>query len=225
MRYGEADGSGRYGIVDTDADGNLICHECGQAYAFLGRHIRAHGIDPDIYRERHGLGRGTALASQSIRSEMREVGKAKVDAPWWPKFKAAGDAAMPERQHAARAAHAQGMRPQVRRMRQEGAREWFGPANLARRNPTVYTCTVCGAQWCRLGKGRPPTLCSDACRVRKLGWDPRATRTTLTRPAQVDWTVSIPEIRAQWVEPEEIAEKMGLSRSTVYRVLRQERAG
>ncbi|WP_367139441.1 MucR family transcriptional regulator [Saccharothrix sp. HUAS TT1] len=221
MRYGDPDGFGRHGILDLDAFGNPVCHECGQPYPFLGRHVRRHGIDPDRYRERHGLGRQTPLASRQIRAEMSKVGKTKVDAPWWPKFRASLDTEGSLR--AARAAHAQGTRPETRRRKQDNAVQAMRDANLARRNPTVHTCLICGAQWCRIGKGRPPKVCSDACRVRQLGWDPRAARTILLRPERVDWKAPIPEIRAQWVEPPEIARVLGLSRAYVYRVLRQER--
>jgi hypothetical protein len=223
--YGEPDGFGRYGVLDLDAAGNPVCHECGQPFPFLGRHVRRHGIDPDRYRERHGLGQGTPLASQQIRSEMREVGKAKTEAEWWPRFRESSEAAKLGSLRAARAVLAEDTRPEERRRKQEGAPRWMRAANLARRNPAVHTCVVCGAQWCRVGGSRPPKVCSDLCRIRQLGWDPRAARTTLVRPDRVDWTVSIPEIRAQWVEPAEIAEVKGLSRAFVYRVLRQERVG
>ena len=37
MELGDADGHGRYGMLDETSDG-LVCHECGRAFPNLGLH-------------------------------------------------------------------------------------------------------------------------------------------------------------------------------------------
>lgn len=72
MRYGQADGHGRYGILDTDDAGRLVCHECGAAYDHLTTHAAgAHGIRAAEYRQRHGLARSVPLVSERVRERMR----------------------------------------------------------------------------------------------------------------------------------------------------------
>ena len=74
MRYQAPDGHGRYGVLDTDEHGRLICHECGGSYAHLGTHVRqAHGIMPAEYRQAHGLGYSRRLVSESTSDNMRKA--------------------------------------------------------------------------------------------------------------------------------------------------------
>lgn len=71
--YGDPDGHGRYGILDTDQDGKLVCHECGQSWSHLGTHARlAHGIPAPAYREKHGLAKTTRLVAASVSENMRK---------------------------------------------------------------------------------------------------------------------------------------------------------
>lgn len=91
MRYGDPDGHGTYGRLTTGDAGGLICHECGQERQFLGRHIREHGITADQYRERHGLGRSTPLASPSLQRTFSELATERIGSPGWVRFEAARD--------------------------------------------------------------------------------------------------------------------------------------
>lgn len=91
MEYGDTDGHGVYGQL-TEGPGGLICHECGQERQFLGRHVRVHGLSADTYRERHGLGRSTRLASQELRGQWGEKAAARVGSPEWERFETARDA-------------------------------------------------------------------------------------------------------------------------------------
>lgn len=67
-RVGQPVGAGAYGRVDADAEGRLICHECGQACLSLAAHItRAHGMSAAEYREIYELPRTTKLIAASVR--------------------------------------------------------------------------------------------------------------------------------------------------------------
>lgn len=59
-------------------------------------------------------------------------------------------------------------RPEVREHEARQKREAREPARLRRRAELVYTCAVCGAQWCQLGRipSRPPKFCTQSCRSR-----------------------------------------------------------
>lgn len=71
-QYGSVDGHGRYGILDTDDEGLLVCHECGQSWRHLATHARgAHGLSAAAYRERHGLGYTTRLVAATVSQNMR----------------------------------------------------------------------------------------------------------------------------------------------------------
>lgn len=70
--FGDPDGFGRYGILDVDAEGRLICHECGDSWLHLGTHVRVHGVSAAAYRERHGLARTTRLVAEPVARKMRE---------------------------------------------------------------------------------------------------------------------------------------------------------
>lgn len=73
MKYGAADGHGRYGVLDADEEGRLICHECGRSWLHLGTHVRqAHGLMPAEYRDSHGLGVSTSLVSSGLADRMRQ---------------------------------------------------------------------------------------------------------------------------------------------------------
>lgn len=73
LSYGAADGYGRFGILDSDESGLLVCHECGQSWRHLATHVRAaHGLLAADYRERHGLARSRALVAASVSSRMSE---------------------------------------------------------------------------------------------------------------------------------------------------------
>ena len=81
-RVGDPDGFGRYGIIDTDDDGRLLCHECGAYWGHLATHARlAHGITAPDYRRQHGLGSTTKLAGAGARRKMREAFAARTDDP------------------------------------------------------------------------------------------------------------------------------------------------
>lgn len=63
--------AGVYGRVDEDAEGRLICHECGGAYLSLAAHaFLAHGMTADEYREAYELPRSTKLAAAGVRERI-----------------------------------------------------------------------------------------------------------------------------------------------------------
>jgi hypothetical protein len=116
MEYGDPDGYGIYGQLTTSNDGGLICHECGQERAALGRHVRVHGLTAATYRERHGLGRSVPLASKDLRGRLKEKASARVGSPAWDRFEAARDTNA-ARQESLRVWREEPPRPQVRHAR------------------------------------------------------------------------------------------------------------
>lgn len=75
MRVGDPDGHGRYGYIDHDSDGLLICHDCGKGCAQLATHARyAHGYASAAdYRQAHGLRRSEKLAAPAARQRMSQA--------------------------------------------------------------------------------------------------------------------------------------------------------
>ena len=70
-RIGQPVGAGVYGRLTEDAEGRLICHECGKAYLSLAAHVYlAHGMTSDEYRETYELPRTTKLAAPSVRERI-----------------------------------------------------------------------------------------------------------------------------------------------------------
>lgn len=70
-RIGQPVGAGVYGRLSEDADGRLICHECGKAYLSLAAHVYlAHGMTADEYRETYELPRSTKLAAVRVRERI-----------------------------------------------------------------------------------------------------------------------------------------------------------
>lgn len=75
MRVGDPDGHGRYGVLDQDEDGLLVCHDCGGGYQQLATHARyAHGYaNAAEYRQAHGLRRSEKLAAPASRQRMSDA--------------------------------------------------------------------------------------------------------------------------------------------------------
>ena len=70
-RIGQPVGAGVYGRLTEDAEGRLICHECGGAYLSLAAHVYlAHGMTADEYRDAYELPRTTKLAAPSVRKRI-----------------------------------------------------------------------------------------------------------------------------------------------------------
>lgn len=74
MKYGDPDGHGHYGMLETDEDGLLVCHECGEPWQHLATHARAtHSLLAADYRERHGLARTRTLVAPATADRMRDA--------------------------------------------------------------------------------------------------------------------------------------------------------
>lgn len=70
-RVGQPVGAGVYGRVDEDAEGRLICHECGKAFLSLAAHVYlAHGMTAAEYRDVYELPRSTKLAAVRVRERI-----------------------------------------------------------------------------------------------------------------------------------------------------------
>lgn len=73
LSIGGQDGYGRYGILDADSDGALLCHKCGEYFQHLATHARmTHGLYAAEYRSQHGLGRSARLVGEQARQAMRQ---------------------------------------------------------------------------------------------------------------------------------------------------------
>ena len=64
----------------------LICHECGKHYQFLGRHIAMHDLTPNEYKDKWGIPRKFGLVGSTLRkryttnlSERKANGSIKYD--------------------------------------------------------------------------------------------------------------------------------------------------
>lgn len=76
--YGAPDGYGRYGMLDRDDEGRLLCHECGRWWQQLATHVRgAHGVTAAEYRKAHGLSTRTRLVGTVVQGKL----SARWDAP------------------------------------------------------------------------------------------------------------------------------------------------
>ena len=70
-RVGQPVGAGVYGRLSEDAEGRLICHECGKAYLSLAAHVYlAHGMTAAEYREAYELPRSAKLAASGVRERI-----------------------------------------------------------------------------------------------------------------------------------------------------------
>ena len=59
-------GFGWYGLQAYNEEGQLMCHECGEFWGHLSRHITKHGLNHKEYREKYGLQAKTKLVSETI---------------------------------------------------------------------------------------------------------------------------------------------------------------
>ncbi len=51
----------------------VICIECGKSCKSLGKHhLATHGLTPEEYKEKWGLGKGTSLVAKSLVKERRK---------------------------------------------------------------------------------------------------------------------------------------------------------
>lgn len=70
--YASPDGHGRYGILDHDDEGRVLCHDCGLWWSHLSTHVRySHGTTAAAYRSAHGLSPGLPLVGTETAETMR----------------------------------------------------------------------------------------------------------------------------------------------------------
>jgi len=148
--FGQPDGYGGYGYLDVDVDGKrVLCHECGEWFASLGRHLSVtHGISSGEYRAAHGLARGQGLLAPELATRRADVARARIGSASWRRMQAA--AASP----AVRAARIAAFKEAVAGKPQQGIADRLVRLEHARRLARgqrvwpVLTCSVCGALWC-----------------------------------------------------------------------------
>lgn len=153
---GDADGCGRYGVLDETPDG-LLCHECGRSFKHLGLHAyKAHGLTAAEYRDAHGLSRRGLVASDILATIADNA----------------------RRTFPARAAFVTARDPAAANAAQLQAGSTISPAGLAairaaaarrrgsRRKGIVVTCQQCGVQFCPLIHPAKRRFCSRSCASR-----------------------------------------------------------
>lgn len=235
-RVGDRDGSGRYGILDTQA-GRLVCHECGGTYISLGNHAQAtHGINSDDYRRRHGLGRTTPLVTADSSAARSRASSARVGSEGWQRLVAARDPAAASASRDPGSYRASRPEVEVSRARRNAA------SNAGRHQGRTRSCRICGATWCPLpsnGQAWRVTLCgSDTCAAeskRQALAAMVATRATATRPmtaddiaratsgGAIDWT-AVAQLVTAGTTQSAIARALGISPATVSTRLSRQRA-
>ncbi len=152
MKLGDADGHGRYGLLE-EVVGGLMCHLCGHAFANLGLHAwRGHGVTADQYREAHGLQRRRGLVSTELAGRIRAAATARMFTPAGRAFVTARDPARAQKARLARP-------PKRRAAANTGSRAGKG------RLGTEVTCQnpACGAVFCPLHSARRRRFCSRSC--------------------------------------------------------------
>jgi len=169
--YGEPDGHGRYGVLSTDQDGALICHECGVARQSLGRHVREHGLTAAQYRADHGLGRSTGLVTAELSAKHRKRASDRVGTAQWQRFAERRDPDAARRE-SLRVFREEALRPAVVEVRRKVLEsDALVEARRGRRNTAVHACEVCGAQWCVVRvRAVARRTCSDTCFRKLRGW-------------------------------------------------------
>ena len=69
---------------------SVICCECGKSFKVLTkRHLAAHGLTPEQYKEKFGYKKGTSLVAKSLARDRR---KTMQDMKLWEKRKKASKA-------------------------------------------------------------------------------------------------------------------------------------
>jgi hypothetical protein len=148
--FGRPDGHGRYGYLDADLDGSrVLCHECGDWFAQLGRHVSvSHEIPPHQYRELHGLPRTLGLVAPALAERQAIRARERMGSAAWRRMQAAAASPQIRAERIAAFREAVAGRPQQgvadRLARVERARQLA----LGQRIRPVLTCCVCGALWC-----------------------------------------------------------------------------
>lgn len=61
------------GTIISNEDGEIICHECGKAFAKLGNHIhQRHNMTLNEYKDKHKLYHNDKLTSEDYQERMRK---------------------------------------------------------------------------------------------------------------------------------------------------------
>lgn len=158
--FGDLDGFGRYGILDEDEHGQLLCHLCGAWLGHLGLHVyKAHGVKARDYRIDHGLRRTRGLISAAIRSTIQQQ---KTDSY-------SRDGALATARNPARASQSR-LAQRLPASAEEAAERDARMSQVGRlaRLGRVITCGFCGVQFCPLHGSHRRLYCSRRCAGRAI---------------------------------------------------------
>lgn len=73
-----ASGKSILGAIEYDKVRDLLrCHECGDWFSCLARHIRYHGLSGKEYKGKHGLLNKTSLLSEATRKKLSDISSAR----------------------------------------------------------------------------------------------------------------------------------------------------
>jgi len=146
--------------IPTDGLGRLRCAECGLYYRALGAHVaRVHEMTARDYKLAHGLPLRRSLLSEGDRQARSAQSRQRVGSAGWQRLEAARD---PAAASASRDPHIIARAAELRDHQASTLRE----AARARQHARVYSCVICGAQWCQIpGRRGPRVLCgAEVCR-------------------------------------------------------------
>lgn len=204
---GDRSGYGLYGVIDDDGH-SVLCHECGGRYASVGSHIgKAHDVTARDYKQRHGIGAGTPLISRRVQEAASERARARLGTPGWAALEAARDPAA-----ASRARDPNTLRRRAEHRSASVSRARVNGASV--RRGTVYSCVVCGVQWCQLAGHHPARTCSATCwRI----W--QAVMSTAERPSNTDRDRTIRESARRGVTMRELADRHGVTTTRIRQII------
>jgi hypothetical protein len=76
------------GALEYDKDNDLVkCHECGEFYKMLGRHVHdKHEMTARAYKIKHELNQSTALLAEKVRHKISDKAQKRVEREGSPHF-------------------------------------------------------------------------------------------------------------------------------------------
>ena len=90
---GSPSGKGRYGHLENDGV-RVMCHECGQWYKSLTRHLSKHDLTTREYKIKHGLPLRLPLMGTERVEQLKQASEGRVDSAAWKKLEAKRDPTM-----------------------------------------------------------------------------------------------------------------------------------
>lgn len=157
-KVGSPSGWGRYGILESSADGQwVMCHECGDWFRSVGAHLARTGErQVREYRRAHGLPSGLGLVAPEQAAAASTRALDRVGSEQWRRLEAKRDPLAASNARTVESFTVRGSQVLERRVRGRSN----GRRVLGQRE---FLCPVCGAYWCAVAGARQPMTCSPDC--------------------------------------------------------------